>query len=188
MSVTLALEYEDVLTRPEQLQAAWISRDEVETLIAGLLTAAIQIDPPAYNGPPLIDERDRHVISLAVAGNADALVTHNVRHFQNVTEIAGGRIIYTGRAASPAEESAAMTQQISVRLSDSQAEQVHAIASQSRVTPEEVALEALDTGLHTIRRRQFYERAADSGAVDKALEILQQRSGDGPPIPGDELP
>ena len=81
-----------------------------------------------------------------------------------------------------------MAQQISVRLSESQAEEVYTIASQSHATPEEVASQALDTGLHAIRRRRFYEDAGAGSDAEKALDILQKRAGNEPPVPGDERP
>lgn len=76
-SNALWLEYEDVLTRP-----VWTSQttaEERRQVMAALAAAGQWVK--IYYGwrPNLPDEGDNHLIELAVAGAARAIVTHNVR-------------------------------------------------------------------------------------------------------------
>ena len=76
----LWLEYEDLLSRP-----AWTDNtahaERLEVMKA-LATAGKWVS--IYYGwrPNLPDEGDNHLIELAVAGNAKAIVTYNVRDLQ----------------------------------------------------------------------------------------------------------
>lgn len=79
MGAALFAEYEDVLGRQKLFSKARLSRterDEVFDIFLGVCSW-IQI----YYGwrPNLSDESDNHLVELAVAGGADAIVTRNVR-------------------------------------------------------------------------------------------------------------
>ncbi|KQP14039.1 putative toxin-antitoxin system toxin component, PIN family [Pseudorhodoferax sp. Leaf267] len=73
----LWLEYEDLLGRP-----VWTDETtphERRAILAALAASGRWVS--VYYGwrPNLPDEGDNHLIELAVAGNAQAIVTHNVR-------------------------------------------------------------------------------------------------------------
>jgi len=80
-TVSLFLEYESVLKRPEHLLATEFSLDDVEGILGEL---AALIEPVAVHflwRPQLADPADEMVLEAAVNGQADALVTYNVRDF-----------------------------------------------------------------------------------------------------------
>lgn len=73
----LWMEYEDLLGRPVWSDAT--TPEERLTVLAALAHRGIWVT--TYYGwrPNLRDEGDNHLIELAVAGNAELIVTHNVR-------------------------------------------------------------------------------------------------------------
>lgn len=81
VSVPLALEYEAVVKRAEQLSSMGISIDEADRRIR----AVIALCEPVYKAyswrPQLRDPNDEMVLEAAVNGGADMLVTFNQRDF-----------------------------------------------------------------------------------------------------------
>ena len=82
MSVPLMIEYEAVLTRPEQLAATGLSIDETNILLDAFVAVAEQISLHFFWRPQLKDPDDDLVLETAVSGRADRLVTFNLRHLQ----------------------------------------------------------------------------------------------------------
>ncbi|MDZ7640632.1 MAG: PIN domain-containing protein [Desulfurivibrio sp.] len=92
----LWLEYQDLLGRP--VWGAATSPDERLQVLAALAGQGRWIT--VYYGwrPNLPDEADNHLIELALAGNAEAIVTHNVR------DVRGGELLFDKlRILTPAE-------------------------------------------------------------------------------------
>ena len=77
VSVPLMLEYEAVLKRPEQLDAIGVSADEIDTVLDALTAV---IEPVRLRFLWLKDPSDEMVLDTAVNGQADRLVTFNLRH------------------------------------------------------------------------------------------------------------
>ena len=79
MGAALFAEYEDVLGREKLFSKARLSSTERDEVLDIFLSVCgwTQI----YYGwrPNLVDESDNHLIELAVAGGAEAIVTRNVR-------------------------------------------------------------------------------------------------------------
>ncbi len=73
----LWLEYEDLLSRPVWTDIT--TAQERREILAALAQAGRWV--PVYYGwrPNLPDEGDNHLIELAIAGGAQAIITHNVR-------------------------------------------------------------------------------------------------------------
>ncbi len=81
IGVALFSEMEDVLAREELFQASQLTPSERQELFAAYLSVT-QWVPIYYTWRPnLRDEADNHVVDLAVAGNAEYIITQNVRDF-----------------------------------------------------------------------------------------------------------
>jgi putative PIN family toxin of toxin-antitoxin system len=93
VSTTLFLEYEDVLLRAETRLATKMSEADVEGFLAAFASAAEGVDVNFRWRPQLTDPQDEFVLEAAVNGQADALVTHNVRDFRNAAPRFGLRVL-----------------------------------------------------------------------------------------------
>lgn len=86
VTTALFLEYEDVLLRPEHRLVTEMSEKDVERVLAALASAAEPVEIHFRWRPQLRDPADELVLEAAVNGRADALVTHNIRHFAPAAE------------------------------------------------------------------------------------------------------
>ncbi len=82
VSVPLLLEYEAVLTRPDQLSVFGISRREVERVLDDIAFIARPVRLAYRWRPQLPDANDDMVLETAVNGNADAVITFNQSDFK----------------------------------------------------------------------------------------------------------
>jgi predicted nucleic acid-binding protein len=92
-SVPLMLQYESVLSRAENLEAAGISTADVAVLLdaVALIVQPIRI---AYLWRPMLsDPGDDLVLETAVNGDADVIVTFNRRDFEPVAHRFGFEVI-----------------------------------------------------------------------------------------------
>jgi putative PIN family toxin of toxin-antitoxin system len=83
----LFLEYEDVLKRPEQRLAHGLAPDQIDDFLAELAALIEPVEVHFHWRPQTRDPSDETVLEAAINGQADALVTYNVRDF----ELAGER-------------------------------------------------------------------------------------------------
>lgn len=81
MGEKLFLEMDDVLGRSALLERSPLRKEEREEMFNGYLAACEWAPVYFLWRPNLPDEGDNHLIELAVSGNADAIVTHNVKDF-----------------------------------------------------------------------------------------------------------
>lgn len=93
VTTALFLEYEDVLQRPETRLATGMSEQDVEGFLAALASAAEAVEVNFRWRPQLRDPKDELVLEAAVNGQADALVTHNVRDFEPAARSFGLRVL-----------------------------------------------------------------------------------------------
>ena len=103
MGQALFAEYESVLARPELFQRSPISEEEREVLWAAFAGRCRWVRVYYLWRPNLPDEADNHVVELAVAGRAGAIVTHNTRdftrtelHFPGLRIVAPGALLAEG--------------------------------------------------------------------------------------------
>jgi predicted nucleic acid-binding protein len=79
----LFCEYEDVSKRSAILEQTPLSVEEVNALLCSFFSICRWIPVYYLWRPNLKDEQDNHLIELAVAGNAEYLVTNNIKDFNN---------------------------------------------------------------------------------------------------------
>ena len=81
-SVAMMLEYEAVLKRPHQLAAFHLSLHDIDIFLDGLASMVIPITPFFLWRPMLKDPADEHLLEAAINGQADIIVTFNLRDFR----------------------------------------------------------------------------------------------------------
>ena len=89
VSVPLMFEYEAVLTRPEHLLAANLRVREMGDVLDALAKTAVPVYFRFLWRPRLKDPADEMVLETAVNGEADRLVTFNIRHFAEASRFFG---------------------------------------------------------------------------------------------------
>jgi putative PIN family toxin of toxin-antitoxin system len=80
-SPALFLEYEDVLLRPSQMKEHGLTEDQIHRILLALVKKLEPVEIRYRWRPQLPDPADELVLDIAVNGRADALVTHNRKHF-----------------------------------------------------------------------------------------------------------
>lgn len=81
MSLELFLEYEDVIARSNVFLRARLDERQRQALFEIFLSKCTLVEVHFRLRPNLRDEGDNHLVELALAGNAEAIVTSNVRDF-----------------------------------------------------------------------------------------------------------
>ncbi len=92
----LFLEYEAVLKRPEQRLVHGLGLRDIDRFLAALAAACEAVEVSFQWRPQLSDANDEMVLETAVNGQADALITHNVRDFVRGAERFGLRVLRPG--------------------------------------------------------------------------------------------
>ncbi len=83
MGNALFCEYESVIQRQSILDQCPLTQTEILKLLQAFMSIAVWVDIFYLWRPNLKDEADNHLIELAIAGNADFLVTNNLKDFRN---------------------------------------------------------------------------------------------------------
>jgi putative PIN family toxin of toxin-antitoxin system len=81
LSVSLALEYEAICSRPEHRLASGLSAAEVIVFVDELIVMSEEVESHFRWRPQLRDPADEMVLEVAINGQADFIVTFNVRDF-----------------------------------------------------------------------------------------------------------
>ncbi len=96
LTTALFLEYEDVLRRPEHRLATGMNEADIAGFLAALASAAEPVEVHFHWRPQLGDPADEMVLEVAVNGQADVLVTHNVNDFAEAASRFGVRVATPG--------------------------------------------------------------------------------------------
>jgi putative PIN family toxin of toxin-antitoxin system len=91
VSVPLMIEYEAVLKRPEQLEVIGVTSAEIDTVLDALAAVMEPVRLRFLWRPTLKDPSDEMALETAVNGQADRLVTFNLRHLGQAAQKFGIR-------------------------------------------------------------------------------------------------
>ena len=94
----MMLEYESVLTRPENLEAFGLTAEEIERFLDSLSLLITPVTPFFLWRPQLRDPADEHVLEAAANGGAGAIITFNLRHFKTAAARFGIATLRPGEA------------------------------------------------------------------------------------------
>jgi putative PIN family toxin of toxin-antitoxin system len=82
MSNALFAEYQDVMNRDEIKSKCPLSDREANDLLVDFMSVCQWVRIFYLWRPNLVDEADNHLIELAIAGNAQIIVTRNIADFK----------------------------------------------------------------------------------------------------------
>ena len=82
MGTALFLEYDDVVSRPSIIEQSPLAETEIDELLDAFAGVCTWTTVYYRWRPSLIDEADHHLLELAIASGAEAIVTKNVRHLR----------------------------------------------------------------------------------------------------------
>lgn len=83
VSTALFLEYEAVSKRQNIIELCPLTEGEISELLAAFFSVCEWVHIHYLWRPNLKDEGDNFLIELAVAGNAKAIITHNLKDLRN---------------------------------------------------------------------------------------------------------
>jgi putative PIN family toxin of toxin-antitoxin system len=96
VSVPLMLEYESVLTRPEQMRETGLTTEETGGVLDALSVVIEPVQLRFLWRPKLKDPTDEMVLETAFNGQADCLVTFNTRHLRDAARELSVRVAPPG--------------------------------------------------------------------------------------------
>ena len=87
ISVSTLLEYEDVLKRPDNLCAFGMESEDINIILDIICLRFDHITTHFLWRPCLKDPNDDMLLELAIGGGAEAIITHNVKHFKIISNL-----------------------------------------------------------------------------------------------------
>ena len=97
LSVPLALQYEEVLLRPDQLQAIQATPAQIEAILDALCLVCVPVEMSFLWRPMVRDPDDEMVLEAAIHGQADFLITFNERDYVGAQRF-GVKVTLPGKA------------------------------------------------------------------------------------------
>jgi len=175
VSVPLTMEYEAVCSEPEQRLAAGLSGREVEIFLDAVLAMAEPVKAHFLWRPQLRDPGDEMVLETAVNGQADALVTFNVRDFGSVPERFGIEVMIPREAIRRVRKvTESMTYPL--RLPRSLKKAVEQQSKEDRTSINQFVATAVAEKLSALQTAEFFtDRKARADFKDK---IMKRRAED----------
>jgi predicted nucleic acid-binding protein len=93
MDLKLVCEYRDVAMRPEHIAASGRTSEDAEAVIEMLEAIAAPVLVRIKHRPLSQDENDDMVLDVAINGEADAVVTNNIKDFRAAAERFGIQVL-----------------------------------------------------------------------------------------------
>ena len=81
ISVATVLEYEEVLMRPQQLNAMGLTPADIDAFLDALIARSEEVSPYYNHGGEIRDPNDEKFVTAALNGQAEAIVTFNVKDY-----------------------------------------------------------------------------------------------------------
>jgi putative PIN family toxin of toxin-antitoxin system len=81
VSSSLLLEYEAVLKRPEHRLVHGLSLENIDAFLNAFASSCEAVEVSFRWRPQLSDANDEMILETAINGQAEAIITHNIRHF-----------------------------------------------------------------------------------------------------------
>ena len=81
ISVATVLEYEEVLMRPQQLNAMDLTPADIDAFLDALIARSEEVSPYYNHGGEIRDPNDEKFVTAALNGQAEAIVTFNVKDY-----------------------------------------------------------------------------------------------------------
>lgn len=104
VNVSLVLEYEAVLTRPAQLAAMGLTASDIYRALDAFVSVAALADGRWRDRPQLRDADDDRVLEAAVNGQAEAIVTFELRTFAAAVSTHGIHVLTPAQAYGKVSE------------------------------------------------------------------------------------
>jgi uncharacterized protein len=79
----LLMEMEDIISREYLWNNSSVTMTERHKFLDAFVSVCKWVPIYYLWRPNLVDKADNHVYDVAIAGNADAIITYNKKHFQN---------------------------------------------------------------------------------------------------------
>jgi putative PIN family toxin of toxin-antitoxin system len=98
LSTAMMLEYDAVCTRPEHLSAADLSIQDAEIFLNAIAFLAEPVEIHFRWRPQLRDPNDEIILETAINGNANYIVTFNIKHYGNAPTTFGIEVLRPGDA------------------------------------------------------------------------------------------
>jgi len=83
ISNALYSEYQEVSNRQNIIDLCPLTQDDIQVLLNAFYSITRWVSIHFLWRPNLIDESDNFVIELAIAGNAEMVITNNIKDFNN---------------------------------------------------------------------------------------------------------
>ena len=93
MDYKLVCEYRDVALRPQHIAASGRTSEDAEAIIEMLEAIAVPVLVRIKHRPLSKDENDDMVLDVAINGDADAVVTNNIKDFRAAAERFGIQVL-----------------------------------------------------------------------------------------------
>ena len=93
LDLKLVCEYRDVALRPQHIAASGRTSEDAEAIIEMLEAIAVPVLVRIKHRPLSQDENDDMVLDVAINGQADAVVTNNIKDFRTAAERFGIQVL-----------------------------------------------------------------------------------------------